>query len=172
MFWRKEKSLTHVRNPSMIHLLSTCLLSHSTDWSILALTKGGKNYFLDQTLQAQTGYESTQKGFGVRTVATRRHAGNKTKVTDKFNIWYIMVHETYHRTEKTILNEEFKRAEMEKTVVYFQTLSEYRLPRPYQTERNYQLGSIYCVKFKHSLSMFLLSDLLGDLMDVHWQENY
>jgi hypothetical protein len=43
--------------------------------------------------------------------------GIKLKVIDKFNIWYVMVHKTYRRTEKTIVNDEFKRVEMEKTVI-------------------------------------------------------
>jgi hypothetical protein len=78
-----------------------------------------------------------------------------------------MVHKTYHRTEKTILNDELKRAEMKKAVVYFQTLSEYRLASLHQTEINHQLGSTYLIKFEDTVSMFFLSDLLGDLMDVH-----
>jgi hypothetical protein len=78
MIWRRETSLTHDGNPSIIHLLCSCLLSHNTDWSIPALTKGSKNYFSHQPLQSPIGSERVQRSFDVRTAATQRYSGNKT----------------------------------------------------------------------------------------------
>lgn len=70
--------------------------------------------------------------------------GVELRVTDKINIWYITAHTTYHIAGKTILNDKLGRAEMEKAVVYFQTLPEYRLAGLHQIERNYQWWNTNC----------------------------